>query len=74
MSQPFKLGDLVRKRLGYQYPGVIVSVFATRAVRCVMSLRPITPHLPECFIFLTETADLAAARRDAFRGSAPSRP
>jgi hypothetical protein len=31
MSHSFKVGDLVRKRAGYEYPGVIVSVFATRA-------------------------------------------
>jgi hypothetical protein len=31
MSQSFKLGDLVKKRAGYEYPGVIVSVFTTRA-------------------------------------------
>jgi hypothetical protein len=38
MSQPFKLGDLVRKRAGYEYPGVIVSIFTTRvgAVRYVV--------------------------------------
>jgi hypothetical protein len=31
MSQSFKVGDLVRKRAGYEYPGIIVSVFTTRA-------------------------------------------
>ena len=31
MSQTFKVGDLVRKRAGYEYPGIIVSVFTTRA-------------------------------------------
>jgi len=31
MSHSFKVGDLVRKRAGYEYPGVIVSVFTTRA-------------------------------------------
>ena len=31
MSQYFKVGDLVRKRAGYEYPGIIVSVFTTRA-------------------------------------------
>ena len=31
MSQSFKVGDLVRKRVGYEYPGIIVSVFTTRA-------------------------------------------
>jgi hypothetical protein len=27
----FEVGDLVRKRSGYEYPGVIVAVFTTRA-------------------------------------------
>jgi hypothetical protein len=31
MSQSLKVGDLVRKRAGYEYPGIIVSVFTTRA-------------------------------------------
>ena len=31
MSESFKVGDLVRKRAGYEYPGIIVSVFRTRA-------------------------------------------
>jgi hypothetical protein len=31
MSQSLKFGDLVRKRAGYGYPGIIVSVFTTRA-------------------------------------------
>ena len=31
MSQSLKVGDLVRKRAGYAYPGIIVSVFTTRA-------------------------------------------
>ena len=31
MSESFKVGDLVRKRAGYEYPGIIVSVFMTRA-------------------------------------------
>ena len=31
MSEPLKIGDLVRKRAGYEYPGVIVSVFTTQA-------------------------------------------
>ena len=32
MSAPaFTIGDRVRKRAGYAYPGVIVSVFATQA-------------------------------------------
>lgn len=31
MSEAFKVGDLVRKRAGYEYPGIIVSVFRTRA-------------------------------------------
>ncbi|UGY16820.1 hypothetical protein HAP48_0004615 [Bradyrhizobium septentrionale] len=28
---PFKVGDRVKKRSGYEYPGFIVSVFANRA-------------------------------------------
>jgi hypothetical protein len=28
---PFKLGDRVKKRSGYEYPGFIVSVFTNRA-------------------------------------------
>ena len=31
MSQSLKVGDLVRKRAGYEYPGIIVSLFTTRA-------------------------------------------
>ena len=31
MSQSLKVSDLVRKRAGYEYPGIIVSVFTTRA-------------------------------------------
>ena len=31
MPESFKIGDRVRKRAGYEYPGVIVSVFTTRA-------------------------------------------
>ena len=31
MAEPFKIGDRVRKRAGYEYPGIIVSVFTTRA-------------------------------------------
>jgi hypothetical protein len=31
MSQSLKVGYLVRKRAGYEYPGIIVSVFTTRA-------------------------------------------
>ncbi|MEH2496200.1 MAG: hypothetical protein E6G80_17760 [Alphaproteobacteria bacterium] len=31
MSQSLKVGDLVKKRTGYAYPGVIVSVFTTQA-------------------------------------------
>jgi hypothetical protein len=31
MSQSFEVGDLVRKRAGYEYPGIIVSAFTTRA-------------------------------------------
>jgi hypothetical protein len=31
MLQSLKVGDLVRKRAGYEYPGIIVSVFTTRA-------------------------------------------
>lgn len=30
-TQAFNVGDAVRKRAGYAYPGVIVSVFTTRA-------------------------------------------
>ena len=29
--QPFRVGDLVKKSAGYEYPGIIVSVFTTRA-------------------------------------------
>ena len=28
---PFKVGDRVKKRSGYEYPGFIVSVFTNRA-------------------------------------------
>jgi hypothetical protein len=28
---PFKVGDRVKKRSGYEYPGIIVSVFTNRA-------------------------------------------
>ena len=31
MSHSFEVGDLVRKRAGYEDPGIIVSVFTTRA-------------------------------------------
>ena len=31
MVHTFGVGDLVRKRAGYEYPGVVVSVFTTRA-------------------------------------------
>jgi hypothetical protein len=31
MPESFKVGELVRKRAGYEYPGIIVSVFTTRA-------------------------------------------
>ena len=31
MSEFFKVGDLVGKRAGYEYPGIIVSVFMRRA-------------------------------------------
>jgi hypothetical protein len=31
MPQPFRVGDLVKKSAGYEYPGIIVSVFTTRA-------------------------------------------
>jgi hypothetical protein len=31
MPDTFGVGDLVRKRAGYEYPGVVVSVFTTRA-------------------------------------------
>ena len=31
MSQSFRVGDAVRKCAGYEYPGIIVSVFTTRA-------------------------------------------
>jgi len=31
MSQSLKVGDLVRKRAGYEYPGIVVSVFTMRA-------------------------------------------
>jgi hypothetical protein len=30
MNSKFKLGDKVRKITGYEYPGIVVSVFATR--------------------------------------------
>ncbi len=30
-AHPFKIGDRVRKRAGYEYPGYIASVFTTRA-------------------------------------------
>jgi hypothetical protein len=38
MSHSFKVGDLVRKHAGYEYPGIIVSVFRTQtgAVRYVV--------------------------------------
>src|SRR3954453_18804625 len=31
MSESLEVGDLVRKRAGYEYRGIIVSVFMTRA-------------------------------------------
>jgi hypothetical protein len=31
MAASLKVGDQVKKRSGYEYPGVIVSVFTTRA-------------------------------------------
>ena len=31
MTAKFKVGDKVRKRTGYEYPGFIVSVFTNRA-------------------------------------------
>ncbi len=31
MDAQFKIGDRVRKRAGYEYPGFVVSVFANRA-------------------------------------------
>jgi hypothetical protein len=31
MPPTFNLGDRVQKRTGYQYPGIVVSVFTTRA-------------------------------------------
>jgi hypothetical protein len=30
-ASAFSIGDQVRKRAGYEYPGVVVSVFTTRA-------------------------------------------
>jgi len=38
MPHEFKIGDAVRKRSGYEYPGFIVAVFTTRggAVRYVV--------------------------------------
>jgi hypothetical protein len=31
MTAKFKIGDRVRKRSGYEYPGFVVSVFTNRA-------------------------------------------
>jgi hypothetical protein len=31
IAHAFKIGDRVRKRAGYEYPGYIASVFTTRA-------------------------------------------
>jgi hypothetical protein len=31
IAHAFKVGDRVRKRVGYEYPGYIASVFTTRA-------------------------------------------
>ena len=51
MSQSFKVGDLVRKRAGYEYPGIIVSVFTTRAGAVRYVVEADHPDLRACSIF-----------------------